>query len=83
MARKLSELERRFAEAFVGEAQGNASHAAELAGYKEVTEILYIPVAPIVYLIGVMSAVTALVFAANAWRHFRGSAQPHPGASAT
>jgi TRAP-type C4-dicarboxylate transport system permease small subunit len=57
--------------------------AAELAGYKEVTEILYIPVAPIVYLIGVMSAVTALVFAANAWRHFRGSGQPHPGASAT
>ena len=54
----------------------------ELAGYNEVTEILNIPVAPIVYLIGVMSAVTALVFAANAWRHFRGTAQPHPGASA-
>ncbi len=57
--------------------------ASELAGYNEVTEILYIPVAPIVYLIGVMSAVTALVFAANAWRHLRGTAQPHAGASAT
>lgn len=57
--------------------------AHELQGYHEVTEILHIPVAPIVYLIGVMSAVTALVFAANAWRHFRGTAQQHPGASAT
>ena len=57
--------------------------ARELEGYNEVTEILQIPVAPIVYLIGVMSAVTALVFAVNAWRHLRGSAQPHSGASAT
>ncbi len=57
--------------------------AGELAGYNEVTEMLHIPVAPIVYLIRFMSAVTALVFATNAWRHLRGTAQQHPGASAT
>lgn len=33
MARRLSEQERRFAEAFVGEARGNATEAARLAGY--------------------------------------------------
>ena len=56
--------------------------ARELQGYNELTEILQIPVAPIVYLIGFMSAVTTLVFAVNAWRHLRGTSQRHPGASA-
>ena len=59
------------------------TEASDLAGFNEVTEYLRLPVAPVVYMISVLSALAALVHLGNAWRHLRGAAAPPPGASAS
>ena len=52
--------------------------AAQLGAYRDVTEVLELPVAPIVYLISVMSGLTTLTLIANAWRDARGPGARRP-----
>lgn len=57
--------------------------AVSLAAYKEVTEILQLPVAPILYLIATLSGIAALALACNAWRHLSGRISTRAGSSST
>ena len=58
----------------------NWIEATSLVGYGEVTEFLHIPLAPIVYLMSVMSAIAALALLGNFWRYARRPFEPRAGA---
>lgn len=53
--------------------------AEKVRDYGDVTEYLRIPLAPLIYFMAALAAISAIVMLANVFRYLRGAREPAPG----